>query len=219
MIKYGLISGTDARTLEKTIDLIFDNAEFSSIVFNGSFNTLNILEVGCYAGCTGNAMKLYCESKSGHPMVKLTGIDNNKDGETIRFKYDNLIVGNSNEVYNQIPDNSQHLIFIDGCHTFPAVIADFFCYAPKVKPGAYFAFHDTGSHINPLHGWQGVGDKNDPDFCLGGVRKALKEIGLFAVVDAKTNDIYSLNGEWELIFDEADPNDEAGGITVFKRLY
>lgn len=207
-IKYGLISETDGLTLQKTIDLLSKELDDGFI---------NVTEVGVYGGDTGKGLSDYIKSKGIIP--NMIGIDNKRDNEPLRFEYNKLIIGNSNEVYNQIPDNSQHLIFIDGCHTFPAVIADFFCYAPKVKPGAYFAFHDTGSHINPLHGWQGVGDKNDPDFCLGGVRKALKEIGLFAVVDAKTNDIYSLNGEWELIFDEADPNDEAGGITVFKRLY
>lgn len=211
MIKYGLISQIDARTLEKTIDLICD--EFPN-------EMLRTLEVGVYSGLTSKAIIQYIFNVKKRFTWHM-GIDNNKDGQPMTdwFEAATFISGNSSEVYNQIPDNSQHLIFIDGCHTFPAVIADFFCYAPKVKPGGYIAFHDTGSHINPLHGWQGVGDKNDPDFCLGGVRKALNKIGLLVDFENANQDINRYYNEWELIFDEADPNDEAGGITVFKRLY
>lgn len=206
-VGYGLISSVDANCLIKTIEFI--SAE-------NTVQVINVTEVGIYAGETGNWLRHIIKYKQCKCF--LTGVDNEKDGEVLRFSYDNLIIGNSNEVYNQIPDESQHLIFIDGLHTFAGVVSDFFCYAPKVKKGAYLAFHDTGKHINPLHGWQGVGDKNDPDFCLGGVSKALYTIGLprkdwvskIAEIDRT---------DWKLIFDEADPNDEAGGICVFKKLY
>lgn len=210
MIKYGLISETDGLTLQKTIDLLSKELDDGFI---------NVTEVGVYGGDTGKGLADYIKSKGIIP--NMIGIDNKRDNEPLRFEYNKLIIGNSNEVYNQIPDNSQHLIFIDGCHTFPAVVADFFCYSTKVKPGGYIAFHDTGSHINPLHGWQGVGDRNDPDMCLGGVRKVLKGLSLLDYsFDFRDGILYpnSYPG-WELIFDEADPNDEAGGITVFKRLY
>lgn len=208
MIKYGLISDVDSRCLEKTMDLIREEFPKDSLEFT---------EVGIYSGETGLNMTRYFNS-IGMPSW-WTGIDNSKDGQEVLFKPDNFIQGNSNEVYNQLEDESQHLIFIDGLHTFAGVISDFFCYAGKVKKGAYLAFHDTGKHLDPLSGWQGVGDKNDPDFCLGGVRKALKHIGMFSRVDALNNQICSLNGQWQLIFDEADPNDTGGGICVFKKLY
>lgn len=213
MIKYGLISQTDASCLERTIDLIAkDNA-------NGF---INILEVGVYSGESGNGMIEYVKSKGLECCI--TGIDNNRDEEAIRFEYDKLIIGNSNEIYNQVPDNSQHLIVIDALHTFAAVIADFFCYAPKVKQGGYIAFHDTGKHIDPLSGWQGIGDKSDPDFCLGGVRKALEKLGLFNWTATYVEKKYekpvpftSNVSEWDLVFDEADPNDAAGGVCVFRK--
>jgi len=211
-IKYGLISSVDADCLIKTIETISKSSGDGFV---------NITEVGVYAGQTGNwlrrAVKYY------NRKCYITGIDNNKDGETLRFQYDKLIIGNSSEVYNQLEDESQHLIFIDGCHTFPAVIADFFCFCSKVKVGGFLAFHDTGVHIDKLHGWQGVGDNNDPDMCLGGVRKALKEIGLFnkwggCSIGGEMIDHTGCRG-FELVFDEADPNDLAGGICVFKKLY
>ena len=211
MIKYGLISEIDARTIEKTIDLICEQ-------FNEPI--INVTEVGVYGGDTGFGITDYiCRTdKEG---CFLTGVENNRDGEKNRTIYDKMLIGNSSEVYNQIKDDSQHLVFIDANHTFPAVIADFFCYSTKVKPGGYIAFHDTGRHINPLHGWQGVGDKNDSDMCLGGVRKALTALSLLDYsFDFRDGILYpnSYPG-WELIFDDADPLDEAGGVTVFKRLY
>ena len=217
-IKWGLISQVDANCLMKTIDLI---AESNTTGF------INITEVGVYAGETGNAFREYVKYKNRD--ICLTGIDSGKDGEVIRYEYDNFIRGKSCEVYNQIPDESQDLILVDALHTKLAVISDFFAFAPKVKTGAYLCFHDTGKHINPLSGWQGVGDKNDPDMCLGGVRKALYELGLI-ILDGDKQWMGEFgqhfqwatgnqNECWKLIFDEADLNDEAGGICVFKKLY
>lgn len=205
-IKCGLISQTDAVCLMRTIDLIAEDNT------NGF---INVTEVGVYAGETGNFIRECIKSKGLE--CCLTGIDNEKDGEPMRFEYDKFIKGNSNEVYNQIPDGSQDLIFIDGLHTFAAVVADFFCYAGKVKKGGFICFHDTASHIDPLSGWQGIGDKNDPDFCLGGVKKALGKIGLIEEDEYEFMDRFS--DQWDLVFDEADPNDAGGGICVFKKLY
>jgi len=221
-IKYGLISQTDARTLEATIGLICENFKYGA-----TDAVINITEIGVYAGQTMNGMRKYIRSEGRD--AYFIGIDNMRDGEGLRSEYDKLIIGNSNEVYNQIEDNSQHLIIVDGLHTFAGVVSDFFCYAPKVKVGGFIAFHDTGKHIDPLSGWQGVGFENDPDFCLGGVRKALESIGLFeyekeGVVHWVGYDEWGENENrriknWDLVFDEADLNDEAGGFTVFQKLY
>lgn len=206
MIKYGLISETDARVLEKTIDLICD--EFPNEI-------LRTLEIGVYGGDTGRGICEYIKSKGINYWI--TGIDSFKDKEVVRFPYNEMVYGNSSEVYNQIEDNSQHLIFIDGDHSFLGVISDFYAYAPKVKVGGFFAFHDTGKHIKSFTDFQ-HGDESNPDAYIS-VRKALEAVGLFSVIDAKTSKKYSLNGEWELIFDDADPNDRAGGICVFKKLH
>lgn len=222
MIKYGLISETDGLTLQKVLDLILSENPESCLTHENIMTStpICITEVGLFDCGTAGGIFSYLSTKCA---IRYTGIDNEVLKPIKAPEYINYIKGNSSDVYNQIEDNSQHLIFIDGCHTFPAVIADFFCYAPKVKPGGYIAFHDSGRHINPLHGWQGVGDKNDPDFCLGGVRKALDTIGLFnrwggCSLSGEMIDHTGCRG-FELIFDEADTNDEAGGITVFKRLY
>jgi len=123
-IKYGLISKVDAQTIEKTIDLICN--QFPEGI-------INVCEVGIYAGETGNGIRQYIESKGRQ--VNLTGIDNNKDREPLRLKYDKLIIGNSNEVYSELEAESQNLIFVDANHSFPYVVSDFFCYEDKVKKG------------------------------------------------------------------------------------
>lgn len=210
-IKYGLISRTDADTLEKTIDLII--GEFDDV-------TIHITEIGVYGGATGRGIVEYVMNK-WERNIFITGIDNNKDGEKIKFKhlYDKIIDGNSTEVYNQLEDNSQHLIFQDACHCFSCVISSFYCYADKVKVGGYLAFHDTGRHIKPFKDFQ-HGDKNNPDAYIS-ARKALNRISLLFDNDIVIGEIIKNHalGQWELIFDEADSSDLAGGICVFKKLY
>lgn len=199
MIKYGLISRIDSECIEAALN--YAMGDFPD-------DTINTCEVGVYAGLTSKGITDYIKSKNRK--VSHIGIDNGRDKELLlHFPQDaTLIKGNSSEVYNQLEDNSQHFILIDALHTFPQVIADFYCYQSKVKAGGYICFHDTGKHLDPLSGWQGVGDKNDPDMCLGGVRKALDRIGL----------LHNKLPEWKLIFDESDVNDTGGGVCVFKKI-
>ena len=210
-IKYGLISQTDARVLEYTIDLICD--EFKDEI-------IKVTEIGIYSGQTSKGIWDYVLDNKKR-LLNLKGIDNKKDGEEIIYfpinPYTELIIGNSNEVYNQLPDEGQHLIFIDGCHCFAHVVSDFFCYAPKVKKGAYLAFHDTGKHIAKFKDFQ-HGDKENPDAYIS-VRKALEKIGLFELHEYPMMKDWIGNFGFELIFDEADETNPAGGICVFKKLY
>lgn len=239
MIKYGLISSVDSSVLERTIDLIFDDLdEYGEVI--------NITEIGVFDGQTARGIYEYVTNKeyaaydielmmdANHNYeCNYTAIDNEKDKPILKpFPECNLIIGNSNEVYNQIEDNSQHLIFVDGCHCFAYVVSDFFCYAQKVKVGGYMAFHDTGKHIKPFKDFQ-HGDKANPDAYIS-VRKALNSIGLLhddydpLGTERLLQSFYKGNYKapqkkefkgWQLIFDEADPTDDAGGICVFRKLY
>jgi len=226
-IKYGLISDTDAMVLEKTIDLICED-------FYGE--DINITEIGLYSGLTSKYLYEYVVSKewatsgsvdydsdSFNFICNYTGIDNNKDGEPLLHfpKEGKLILGNSTEVYNQLEDDSQHLLFIDGDHSLIGVISDFYAYADKVKVGGFLAFHDTGKHIKPFKDFQ-HGDKNNPDAYIS-VRKSLHKLDLLgnwmSFNDRENMWAEPQNKQFELIFDEADETNEAGGLTVFKRLY
>lgn len=200
-IKYGLISQTDSKTIEATADCICNAFSNELIMFT---------EVGIYAGLSGYSIKRYFKWK-GFDSV-WTGVENFKDNEKLVFTPDKLIVGNSTEVYNQIPDNSQHLLFIDGDHSYIGVISDFYAYKDKVKVGGFLAFHDTGVQIKPFTDFQ-HGDKENPDAYIS-VRKALEAVGLIGY----RNKAAELLG-WKLVFDEADLENRAGGICVFKKLY
>jgi len=216
MIQYGLISRIDSDTLEKTFDLIAN--EFPD-------ETINYTEVGIYNGRSVNGVKEYLESKG--LKYQLNGIENFKDKEQLVFlpEETNLIQGSSIEVYNQLEDNSQHLILIDGNHSFPYVIADFFCYSQKVKVGGYIAFHDAAPQAQ-FKSWQRMGSESDPDMYIS-VRKALEKIGLLEdgyVWDEINKGMYGYgklpisNSRWELVFDEYDKTHEGGGLIVLKKI-
>jgi hypothetical protein len=196
-MNYGLISNLDAEILEKTLGLIC--RDFPEVI--------NYCEIGLYNGRTANGVKEFLESKDRKSVI--TGIESFSDNEKLVYFPEgaNLIAGNSGEVYNLLEDESQHLIFVDGNHNFPSVVADFFCYADKVKDHGYLMFHDTGTHIMPLKDYQGMGSLKDPDMYIS-TRKALQKIGL---LDNKYPG-------WKLIFDDADINNPAGGMVVLKKI-
>lgn len=229
MIQYGLISQTDARCIEKTLDLVC--SQFPDEI-------ISTLEVGVFDGGTSRGIYEYVTSKTYDEMVDPpeppiytinrkcyhTAIDNEKD-KLVKppFPECNFIRGNSNEVYNQLQDESQHFIFFDGCHCFTCVIADVFAYAPKIKVGGFACFHDTGKHIKKFKDFQ-HGDKNNPDAYIS-VRKSLQIINMLKVkvIENGWKVLYEYignkNNQWQLIFDEADPENEAGGVCVFQKLY
>lgn len=198
MIQYGLISRVDSDTIEKTFELVFK--EFPDDI-------INYAEVGLYNGRTTSGVNEFLQSKE--KQFNLIGIDNFKDKEELVFFPSNakLIQGSSIEVYNQLPDNSQHLIVIDGNHSFPYVISDYYCYRNKVKVGGYMCFHDASPQTQGKS-YQRMGNESDSDMHIA-VMKAVKEIGLF---DNK------IEG-WERVFHEWDENDEGGGVIIFKRLF
>jgi len=196
-MRRGIISPTDAQTIENTLGMILD--DFYD-------ETINTCEVGIADGETSRGINEYILQhgrKNNH-----TAVDNQiLQNIQVPFEGCNFLLGNSTHVYYQIPDNSQHFIFVDANHSFHFVVADFFCYAPKVKIGGYIGFHDTARHIPEFTDHQWFGDKENPDSYIA-VRKALKAIGLL-------NNSFP---NWELVFDEADPLDRAGGVCIFKRL-
>lgn len=200
MSSYGLISSTDAATLKKVIDLICDDFDCE---------TINSVEIGLYAGLTSKYI-VDCIKSNGKYNVH-TGIDNLKDGEEIKhFPEDaKLVIGNSNEVYNSLKDNSQHLIVIDGNHSFPYVVSDYYCYRYKVKVGGFLCFHDAAPQAQGRD-WQRMGSEQDPDMYIS-VLKALKSVEIW------DENCFGVK-EWQLAFHEWDENDRCGGFAIFKRL-
>jgi hypothetical protein len=214
MIQYGLISKIDSEVIEKTLSLIM--TEFPN-------EEIHTCEIGIFNGQTSRGIRDFiAQHKREHAHV---AIDNNKDFPVEKpYPECSLIIGNSMEVYNRIPDNYLHFCFVDGCHALPYVIGDYFCYCDKIKVGGYFLFHDTGRHIKPYKDWQRVGDKHDEDMHIS-CRRALEKIGMFKdagydlFIDGTVSQRYMGNHGFRLIFDEADEHDEAGGICCFKKIH
>lgn len=214
MKNYGLISEVDISVIEDTLRLVMGNVPVNE--------PIRTCEVGLYAGATSKGICDFIESHGRK--VEHIGIDNGKDGEKlVHFPQSaKLILGNSNEVYYKVPDNSQDFIFIDGDHSYLGVIQDFYAFSKKVKRGGYLLFHDTGKHIKPFKDFQ-HGDIDNPDAYIS-VRKALADIGLLNVKnEAIYFDRISMpkrigTKQWLLVYDEADENDYAGGICCFKKM-
>lgn len=202
MIQYGLISRVDSNALERTFDTICKDFPDEPLCY---------CEIGLYNGRTAHGVSQYLSSI--HKDHAITGIESFLLGEKMVFfpEYGDIINGSSIEVYNRLPDNSQHFILVDGNHSFPYVVADFFCYKDKIKKGGYICFHDASPQTQ-WKGWQHVGDKGDPDMTIA-VMKALEKIGL--VGD-------NHNRAWlgfELVCHEWDEKDEGGGVIIFRKTY
>ena len=71
-----------------------------------------------------------------------------------------LLLGTSEEVVPPLEDNLVDLVFIDGCHNYPAVKQDIELALPKLKSDGTMTFHDWG--------WNGAKD--------GGPTKAIVEM-------------------------------------------
>lgn len=195
-LQFGWMTATDENTLLKTMQLVLDN-------FQGAINTS---EIGVRKGETSRA--IYQFFTDAGRVCFHTGIDNERDvKDGSPFPECNFIVGNSIDVFNQIPNDSQCFIFIDACHSYPMTMVDFLVYSDKLRKGGYIAMHDTGAHIPPYKDWQGHGSKADADMFIS-CRKALKKLGL----------LENKFPGFELVFDECDAKALTGGVTVFKRI-
>lgn len=197
-MQYGLMPEHDYRTMDKVLSMVCDQFKDEGII--------RTLEIGVHKGNTSRGIHRFI-SEMGKANFH-TGIDNCHDLQVQPpFEGCNLILGSSIEVYNHIANESQHFVFIDGCHNFPMTVADFFCYKDKVKKGGFIAFHDTGSQIPLFKDYQGMGDKAEADMFIA-CRKAVKSIGLI-------DDTFP---GWKKVIDEYDTKFDTGGILVVQKI-
>lgn len=196
-MQYGLMTATDYQTMDKVLGMVLE------VFPEGIINTC---EIGVHRGDGSRGIHKFI-TDAGRINFH-TGIDNQHDfAMGSPFEGCNFIIGSSIEVYNQIADNSQHFLLIDGCHNYALTMADFLVYSDKVRVGGFVAFHDTGEQIKPMTDFQGMGDKDDPDMYIS-CRKAVKKLGLF-------DDTFP---GWKYQFSIWDDQFHTGGITVVKRI-
>lgn len=194
----GLITPSDAGVITMCIQDL--NERFSN-------EPIKITEVGIHNGHTSRLMRNVVLSLGRE--LDYTGIDAQIDFKMgPPFEGAKFIVGYSTDVYAQIEDGSQHMIFIDANHNLVYTAADFLVYQSKLKPGGLFVFHDTGSHIPAFKDYQHMGDRKNPDNYIA-CRKALTLLGLYDTPESRG---------FRLFIDKADQKYETGGVTAFVKL-
>ncbi len=198
MIKhnYGLITLRDADTLEATLTL-------ACLAFPSG--TINITEIGVHRGKTARGIHEYITHIRGRKH-KHIGVDNEKDLPIHKTIDDmRLLLGDSKDMALLVSDNSQHVLFIDGLHSFSATVTDFAMYCDKLIKNGYLIFHDTSPNIPAMKDYQ-EGDKEDPNSYIA-CRRAVEYLGLMQ------------STQWQVIFDEYDSTSDYGGMIVLKKMY
>lgn len=195
-IKYGLITPTDAKNLEKSIEHVSSKKQNSEIT---------IVEIGVRDGASARGMKEYCDIME----IKLNyiGIDNQNDMRVaVPFSGARLILKRSDEAYSDV--QKADIIIVDGSHSLKCTVLDWFLYKDKLNPGGHMIFHDTGKQIKPFTDYQGEGDKNNSDNWIA-CRKALTNLGMYSHPE--------MNG-FKIFVDESDLKMHTGGYSIFEKL-
>ncbi len=113
-----------------------------------------------------------------------------------------MIIGKSEEVFNQLPE--LHWVFIDGCHCVNHIMLDFLNYGYKIVKNGFLLFHDTGP-FSQGHHYQRHGP-TIPEFHIA-AESAFLKLDIFNRTD------------WEHVSSEYDTNNkEWGGVSIFRKI-
>lgn len=202
-------------SIEK-IDYIIDNMEGKSfhnhyhiiydIITSIESESVTYVEIGSYAGASISLMSSHPKVKKaysldiGNPIPKEVPIRNVNFFKNDQCKY-SYIEGDSlkkciiDKVNSEILEAS--VIFIDGDHSYDAVISDFNNYANLVKSGGYIIFDDYMDH------------RHSPE-----VRPAVDDI----VKNLDTSE-YDIIGslEYELLYKTNRPNLSRSNVFIIKK--
>lgn len=135
--RYGAILQEDVEILEECL--------FTALAESLADRPLRVLEIGMHDGGTARGIEAFV--KSSDATLDYYGID--PDLGKTRPRYvpagGKVIIGDSAEVFNQVPDEID-LVWVDGCHCMNHVILDTIHYEKKVRDGGFMCFHD----VNPV---------------------------------------------------------------------
>jgi FkbM family methyltransferase len=187
---YGTMTNVDVSQIEKSLRFL-----------KNSFGNdhVNLLEIGLDKSKTARAIHQRLP-ELGITNYTYWAIDNNPK-TSLPFPECNMIIGKSEEVFNQLPD--LHWVFIDGCHCSNHIMLDFLNYGYKVVKGGFLLFHDTGPYSQGHH-YQKHGP-NENDFYIAADR-AFEKLDIFNRRD------------WKHVSSEYDKNNrEWGGVSIFEK--
>lgn len=139
--RYGAILNEDVEVLEECLETSWFRHRWNGPV--------RVLEIGMHDGGTARGIENW--AKAAEFNLEYIGIDPDDGTKRPRYvpKGGKVIIGDSAEVFNQVPDDID-LVWVDGCHCRNHIILDTFHYAPKVRVGGFICFHD----VNPAcQGW------------------------------------------------------------------
>jgi hypothetical protein len=114
------------------------------------FQQYNILGVGAEIGVQNgfNAQRIF-----EHWKGKIILVDRWDRAEELKlcvqtnmFKYYKLLIGDSVEMADHVPDSTLDWIYIDAGHSYKEVKADFEAWYPKVRKGGIVSGHDYGEN-------------------------------------------------------------------------
>lgn len=141
---YGAILREDVEVLEACLQRLIGGP--GEVVVP---HTISVCEIGMHDGGTARGIESFVNAYGC--ALSYIGID--PDDGTKRPRHvpagGKVIVGDSAEVYGQVPDGLD-IVWVDGCHCLNHVVLDTLHFAPKVRVGGFLCFHD----VNPsCQGW------------------------------------------------------------------
>lgn len=192
-VNYGALTPTDAACMDWVL------GEVLPVVLKRIPPVAYVVETGTHNGGTARGFLKWANSNK----VELVyyGIEAGAICVPISpFHGANLIVGDSVEVYEQIPTLGMDLIFLDSCHCLNHVILETIHYSKLVRPGGFLVFHDTAPHIQHT-----MKDPHGPNTAAfhNSVNLALATIWFPWV-------------PWSLVADRYDKDSPIGGMRVYK---
>lgn len=193
-MSYGFITTVDAGVMESVL-----------VLFTGK--PIRVLEVGTYTGGTARGIRDFCAAQNSD--LEYWGVDASPFSAPAPFPGAHYIVGKSEEVADQVPDELD-VAFIDACHCVNHVILDALHYGRKVKVGGFIIFHDSAPDVQHVQHNDWVhGDEDRPIWKTG----VLDAFGLLGWP----------NDAWEIFKQDYDPTAllgglRYGGMTAFRRI-
>jgi predicted O-methyltransferase YrrM len=122
------------------------------------------VEIGSYIGESANILSLFfheviCIDPLDDPAVRATFEENTTERNIT------AINKTSDAAHAKLPSDTFGLVYIDGVHTYEAVIADIRNYYDKVHNGGYIGGHDYGPGPENVGVVQAVNEAfGEPDF-------------------------------------------------------
>ena len=139
-MSYGALTQTDARTMDDVLAMLL------RVALSRTPPSAYIVEIGVHVGGTARGFRKWADS-NGVDLCYF-GIEAGAICKPeVPFEGANLIIGDSAEVFDQIPHLGFDLVFVDGCHCLNHAMLDTIHYSKLVRPGGFLVFHDTAPHV------------------------------------------------------------------------